>query len=481
MVENWFGRSGIRRAMLVLLCVLLLAGGLRADALSEKIDALLADTDLRHGLQGVVIKSLKTGQVLYERNADRVFIPASNMKLLVSATVLDRLGPDYTYETRAYAAAQVDSKGVLRGDLVLKGAGDPILETAHLADLARQVKARGIKKIAGNVVVDDTLFDSRRLGWGWSWDNFPYYYSAEISALNLNRNCVQVWVYPGKAAGSPAVVRIEPPTGYVTVENTATTGAAGAEKKIWIDRVMGTNTIRVGGVIPAGTKVSSLEEPITVKEPALYAGSVFRDQLSRLGVLVLGEVKSGKLPVKAEQVAVHKSVPLSKIVWMLNKPSDNLIAEVLLKTLGAVVKGTGSSEAGAEVETEFFGKIGMDLSALNIVDGSGLSRLNYVSPRNLSTLLSHMYSHAHHQAYLESLPIAGVDGTLRSRMKDTPAERNVRAKTGYVSRVSSLSGYVNTKSGEPLVFSILMNHHLCANSQATGVQNAICALLAELP
>lgn len=467
--------------VLLTLLFWLATGQLQANTLEERIDALLKDPNLNHGIQGVVVKSLKTGQIIYERNADLVFIPASNFKLLVGAVALDRLGPDFTYSTTVYATGEINSRGVLEGDLVLKGGGDPILNTDDLASLAKQIKSKGISKIAGNLLVDDSYFDDQRLGWGWSWDDIPYYYSAEISALNINRNVVDVYVRPGQRVGSRAVVRIDPPTDYVKVDNSATTGGPDIEKNVWVDRILGSNTIRVRGVVPLGTKANAPEEAITVTEPALYAGYVFRDRLAREGILVLGGVKSGTLPQDATELAVHRSAPLSQILSLLMKPSDNLIAEVLLKTLGAEIKGQGTTNAGIEVETEFCQQIGMDLTALKIVDGSGLSRLNFISPNNLITLLAYMYGHKHASIYINSLPVAGVDGTLRNRMKGTAAEKNVRAKTGYVSRVSSLSGYVNTMSGEPLAFAILMNNHLCANSAATAVQNAVCTTLAELP
>lgn len=470
----------IARAALILSCMFVLAGGLWADALDERIDALLKDPNLKHGLQGVLVKSLASGATLYERNADLVFIPASNQKLLVSAAALDKLGPDFTYETCVYADGKVNGKGVLEGNLVVKGGGDPTLRTADLTDLAKQIRSMGVTKITGDLIADDSLFDSRRLGWGWSWDDMPYYYSAEISALNLNRNVVDVYVQPGRIVGSTAVIRLDPPTGYMAIDNAATTGSPDSKKSIRVDRPLGINTIRVSGTVPLGAKVTASDESITVKEPALYVGNVLKDQLARQGVLVLGRVVSGKLANDGEKLATHRSEPLSKVLALLNKPSDNLIAEVLLKTLGAVVKGKGTTDSGAEVETEFFQSIGMDITALRIVDGSGLSRLNYVSPRNLVTLLTHMHGHRDAKVYIDSLPVAGVDGTLRNRMKGTAAEKNVRAKTGYVSRVSSLSGYVTAKSGEELVFSILMNHHLCSNPQATAVQNAICEALAGM-
>lgn len=451
-----------------------------AQSLTEQIDSILKDPALDHGMQGVLVRSLRTNTTLYEHNADSLMIPASNFKLLVSATILEQLGPDFTYKTEVYTTGKL-SKGVLDGDIIIKGGGDPILATADLTGLAKQIRSAGISQISGNVIADDSLFDDQRLGWGWGWDNLPHYYAAEISALNLNRNTVDLYVYPGKEAGAKAEIKLTPETDYLTVDSTATTGKPGSEKTIWVSRALGENVVKIGGSIAQDAKVTKREEAVTMEEPQVYAGCVFADELAKLGIKAVGSVRAGKLPTGAKLAATHASPPLSTIIPLLNKPSDNLIAEVLLKTLGAVVKGKGSSDAGGEVEMEFFKKIGMDPSEVSIVDGSGLSRLNYVSARNLVTLLSYMQTSKNSKVYTDSLPIAGVDGTLAFRMKDTPAQGKVRAKTGYVGHVSSLSGYVTAKSGEPLVFSILMNNHLCRNADATSLQDKICALLAELP
>jgi D-alanyl-D-alanine carboxypeptidase/D-alanyl-D-alanine-endopeptidase (penicillin-binding protein 4) len=451
-----------------------------ADVLAQRIDQLLADPSLNQGVQAVMVKSLQTGKVLYERSADLAMIPASNMKLIVSATALDQLGPDFTFVTKVFACGPVTGQGVIDGDIALVGGGDPVLETRDLMCLAKELRAKGIKKITGDVIVDDSLFDDKRLGTAWSWDDLSYYYSAEISALNLNRNVLRVWVYPGKSVGDPAVVQLDPPIPYIKVETTPITGESGSEKRIWAYRELGTNVIKVTGSIPVDAKVTDAEESITVHEPALYAGYVFRSELRKQGIIVLGEVKAAKLPNQAVPLCQHTSPALASILALLNKPSDNLIAEVLLRTLGAVVKGRGSVEFGREVEREFLSKIGVDVSGVSIADGSGLSRLNYVTARALVDLLCYMYRHKNADVFIASLPIAGVDGTLRNRMKGSAAEKNVRAKTGYVSRVSTLSGYLTTKSGEPLAFSILMNHHLCPTASVAAIQDKICGLLAEL-
>jgi len=469
-----------KRSLLILALLFALAGSACCQTLTERIDGLLKDPALEHGLQGVLVRSLKTNTTLYEHNADNLMTPASNFKLLVSATALEKLGPDFTYKTEVYAHGKVE-KGVIEGDLILKGGGDPVLETADLTDLAKQVKVAGISQVKGSVLADDSMFDDQRLGWGWSWDSLPYYYSAEISALNLNRNTVNVYVYPAKQAGAQAEVKVVPETDYVTIENTTTTGPEGSAKAIWIDRALGQNTIRVGGSIALGTQVTKREAPVTVSEPQLYAGCIFAAELAKQGVDVTGSVKSGRTPAEAKLLCSHTSPPLSQILTLLNKPSDNLLAEVLLKTIGSVVNGKGSSSSGASVEKGVLKGFGLDMSALSIIDGSGLSKLDCISPRNIVALLSYMQSSKNAKVFVDSLPIAGVDGTLAYRMKGTSAEKNVKAKTGYLAKVCSLSGYVTTKSGEQLVFSIMLNNHLCPKASATAIEDKICATLADLP
>ncbi len=468
-----------RLVALVILCIVTATGVCTAD-LTSSIDEILGNRSLKNGVQAVVVRSLKTGQTLYEHNGDLLMIPASNFKLLVSSTSLELLGPDFKFQTEVFANGQVKD-GVLNGDLVIKGGGDPVLLTADLTELAGQVKAAGINSVKGNIIADDTLFDRQRIGSGWSYDSLQYYYSAEVSALNLNRNTVDIWVRPGKEVGDPVEIELSPRTTYFTVESTATTGKTGSANTIWVSRGIGLNIIRVSGSIAQGTKVTSRETLRSLMEPQLYAGYAFATELGKHGIEVSGSVRSGKLPEGSKAVASHSSPPLSRVLSLLNKPSDNLIAEVLLKYLGAHFKGTGSWDNGADVERELFRKMGMDMDGLSITDGSGLSRFNYISANNLVKLLTYMHSSKNFKTFYDSLPIAGVDGSLYSRMRNTSAKGNLRAKTGYIGRVSSLSGYVNTKSGEPLVFSIIMNHHLCPKSDATSLQDKICVLLADLP
>jgi serine-type D-Ala-D-Ala carboxypeptidase/endopeptidase (penicillin-binding protein 4) len=219
---------------------------------------------------------------------------------------------------------------------------------------------------------------------------------------------------------------------------------------------------------------------MTMEEPTLYTCQLFIDMLRKEGLILRGRPVQGRKPNDAALLMTHDSPPMSEMIRLLLKPSDNLVAECMLKNLGAQVKGKGTADAAAEAETEWLKKIGADETAVSINDGSGLCRFDYISPKNLVTILSYMHKQKNGKMYFDALPIAGVDGTIRNRMKGTPAENNCHAKTGYISRVRTLSGYVTTKSGEPLVFSIMMNGHLCPSKSADAIQDKIVLTLANL-
>jgi D-alanyl-D-alanine carboxypeptidase/D-alanyl-D-alanine-endopeptidase (penicillin-binding protein 4) len=447
--------------------------------LAERIDALLASPEFARGVQGVVIRSLSTGETLYERSPETLLIPASNVKLLTAASALHLLGPDFTFHTRVSISGEIDSQGTLNGSIFVKGGGDPILETPDLEKLAADVRHMGIRRVTGGIVVDDTMFDKVRLGEGWAWDYLPDYYAAQISALNLNRNVVDVYIFPGKAVGPGVRVELHPSLrDYMKVECNAGTIAPGSERTLTVSRKTFENVITVTGGIPFDEPVSDGEEKTTVEEPALYTGHVFRDKLTAVGIRVTGGVRAEGVPPDARLIASHTSRPLSQVLPLFMKPSDNLIGEVLLKTMGSALKGSGTARAGLEAEMEFLAKIGMDPTAMHVVDGSGLSRLNLITARNLVTLLVYMRAHRHSDIFIDSLPVAGIDGTLKRRMRGSPAQGNVRAKTGTLRHASALSGYVTMASGEPLVFSILMNGHADTNA-ARKTQDRMCAVMAE--
>lgn len=349
--------------------------------------------------------------------------------------------------------------------------------------MAKQVYKAGIRHVTGRLRYDDSLFDRQRLGDTWTWDDEPFYYSSQISALNLNENLIYFEATPGKKVGERIHFSVGPAARYVTVVNNALTGPAGSKSTLTFERERGRNLITLNGKLPIDVATKdNLPFGVTIEDPSRFAATALSDFLRAAGIEIAPEPCDGPpTPKDAVLVAEHVSAPLSVYLKRLNKPSDNLMAECLLKTVGALQQGVGSGgESGTACQTAraWFESIGLDLTELNQADGSGLSRTNYVSPRNLVRLLTYLHTRPDFQVFYDSLPIAGVDGSLRRRMKGTPAEKNCHAKTGYVSHASSLSGYVTTRDGEPLVFSILMNNHLAPNSACIAVQDSMIALLA---
>lgn len=470
-----------RRAIAVALWWSLAAlPGFAADetTLQGKIDAALLKLG-PHALAAVRVVSPASGKVLYERNADLSLNPASNMKLFTSAAALAKLGPDYRFTTRVLAERQPDAAGTLTGDLTLQGGGDPVLETPHLEKLADELKAQGLRRITGHLRADDYRFDAERLGIAWNSDDEPYYYSAQISALSLNRNVIKLDVTPGKSPGDPVSVKLKPVDGYVTVECSATTAAMDAKPALQVSRRRAQNVVLITGSLPAGGK-GTLNEEVTMEEPELYAAHVFRQLLADRGIRLEGDLRRQPAPPTALELAGHQSLPLSGILPLLNKPSDNLIAEMLLKELGYAVKKSGDAGAGSAVLEAWLPEIGILASGVRINDGSGLSRMDLVTSRAVSDLLLWIDRQPWRDVYVRSLPLAGVDGTLRSRLKGTPAEKNLTAKTGSLAHVTALGGYITSRSGERLVLSVLINNF--PGSVARGakpIEDQIAVALAE--
>lgn len=446
-------------------------------ALRPQIAAALNTPDFKHALVGCLIVRARDRQLIYEQNADTLLMPASNVKLLTAATALDVLGGDFRCRTTVRAQAAISADGTLAGDLFLVGSGDPTLSYEDLKKLAQSLWEKGLRAVTGCVVGDESAFQGARLGFGWNWDDLPWYYSMEVSALSLGRNQVNVVVKPGEKVGEAAVVTVEPANGYVVVENTATTGEEKARNTISFDRELGGRSIKVSGVIPLKAPPSG--QRCSVWQPCLYTATVFAEMLKAQGIEVRGSPKVGAAPKDSLELAAHLSPPLRDIVKQMNKPSDNHTAEQLLRLIGIKHKGQGTDAAGAEAVRAFLARCGAGEGSVRVSDGSGLSRFNLVTPRALARLLLKMRLHPESQAFFDSLPVAGVDGTLRLRMRGTPAEKKVFAKTGSLLSVSSLSGYVQTRSGEVYVVVLMFNHYLCPASVARAAQDRVCQILAE--
>jgi len=453
------------------------------------------------------------GEVIFERDADKLFMPASNMKLYTTAAALDAFGPDRRFRTSVYAARPVGRGGVLRGDLILYGRGDPNLSARfdqggseeidefHPAEqigaieaLADQLQARGLKLITGDLVGDDSYFATDWLGDGWSWDDAQFYYGAEVSALTVNDNVVTFTVTPAPRAGRAPTITAHPPTGYVTVVNRAAT-TEGGERRVGAHRPLDGNTVEFFGSIPRGT--AAYEVNIAVHDPARFAATLLKEALARRGVRVAGRVRRMSAvdrltrpfdEARLIELAALDSRPLALLLKVINKPSQNLHTEIMLRQLGVLAgeppslnpygRPKSAEARGLEALKKFLQRAGVETLPLSLRDGSGLSRLDLITPRATSRLLQFMSAHPHFAAYRDSLPVGGLDGTLERRMRGTAAEQNVRAKTGTLAYVNALSGYLTTRRGEVLIFSLMGNNYTGAGREVTAVFDQICALLA---
>ena len=448
------------------------------ERLRYDIDQLLNDSLFLPARISMKVTSLETDEVLYERNSNMLMHPASNMKLLTSSAGIGILGKDFRFNTTVLIDTPMVSDTVT-GNLYFKGFGNPDFKSSDLDTLVAQIKSAGINAILGDVVSDVSYFDDLFWGEGWMWDDEPYEFEAFITPLSINDNCVRITVTPGFYTGDTVSVTITPNTSYVSLMNEATTVTDTALIPLQVTRLFKErlNTIVIDGQMLAGSQPK--EFVLSVWKPEIYASHLLKEHLEQNGIIVNGMPNIGTAPLEAKEIALH-TWGFDSVVVNLNKISDNLSAENTLKILGAFQRGTpGNAENGIYETNLFLSQFGIDTTKYLMVDGSGVSHYNLLTAEMLVQLLSGMARRPDLFPVLyESLPIAGVDGTLSSRMKGTPAENNLRAKTGSISGVSSLSGYVKTRDGEMLVLSILMQNFIGGNRPYRMIQDAIGVLLA---
>ena len=453
------------------LWLLLLAAGfipLHAQSLGKTLDKTLEAPALKGGLTGAIVCRVADGMVLYAHNADVRLIPASNRKLWTSAAALELLGDDFTLHTDLCATVKPDAAGVVQGSLYLRGGGDGLLSPADLDAMAQSLAQSGVKEVTGGVLGDGSLFTDGPYGFGWEWDDLSDEEFPQVSALEVNEGVLTVHVTPGTLAGDTAVATVDPATAFQSVDVQAKTREAGAAETCAVSRPYGKAAFVVTGILPLG---KTLDVKVPVNDPSLLAATLMCEALARHGIAVDGKAAGGKTPPDALVLAAHVSLPLSQYLARMNKPSDNLLAESLIRMVGAVKGKGGSYEAGHAVETPFFKSLGVDTVPLALVDGCGVGRRNFVTARAVSQLLLGMHREKDWRVYYDSLPIAGVDGTLKSRMKGTKAQGNVHAKTGTLGGVRALSGYFTGRGGKLYVFSLLMNNFPGTARQAGAVQD----------
>jgi D-alanyl-D-alanine carboxypeptidase/D-alanyl-D-alanine-endopeptidase (penicillin-binding protein 4) len=453
----------------------------RAAPPSREVEAALqkiAEGSALSGARaGILAVSLDSGKVVFSKDPDVLLNPASNVKLFTSAAALARLGPEYRFSTEFFLEGAAPGRGAAR-TLHVRGRGDPTVVTERLWAMAGELEHLGLSRV-GDVVLDDGFFDAAREGPGYDQEQGDRSYLAPAGALSLNFNSIAIHVVPGDRRGAPARVEIEPDSGYFEVVNRVVTAGPRAARRLVPSSEArgGKQRIVVTGRVPAGGRAQVVWRKID--DPPAYFGHTLKRLLELRGVRVGGRVRTGPVPPGARLVYVAQSEPLGDVVRRLNKTSNNFTAEQILKTLGAEVKGApGSWPKGVEAVEDFLAEIGIPRGAYVMQNGSGLNDTNRFSARQTVTLLRAMHARTTlWPEFLTSLPVAGRDGTIRWRMDGTEAAGRVRAKTGTLDGVTSLSGYVDTASGERLAFAILVNDF---TGRAGRVSRAVDALASAL-
>jgi D-alanyl-D-alanine carboxypeptidase/D-alanyl-D-alanine-endopeptidase (penicillin-binding protein 4) len=467
----------------------------KLPALQARLAAVLDEPRFAQAQWGVKVIALDSGRTLFQRNADKLMKPASNAKLYTAALALDRLGPDYRIKTSFYAAARPDAAGVIHGDLLVYGRGDPSFSarfnggdyTKALQPALEALLAAGVKRIDGGLVGDASYFRGAPFGGGWTWEDLQEYYGAPACALTLQDNVIDLIFKGGRAEGDPCVITTLPETGILTFSNRTHTGPANARGRIRLYRPVGESVVYAWGGAPPGSTVQG--ESVSVPRPALWFVTMFKEGLAQRGVALAGGLREEDWLTREDspivwsnlvEVASVSSRPLSEIVKQTLKPSQNLYAQLLLLQVGAQAGAASrdTAQAGLAEMQKFLQSAGLGRGAAQLEDGAGLSRGCLVAPSATVQLLAFMNHHRDRDIFVDALPIAGVDGTLRNRFKGTVAAGNIRAKTGSLGGVNTLSGYVTTAAKEKLAFSLMLNNYR-DETAARAALDAVAVQLAE--
>lgn len=397
-------------------------------------------------------------EIVFDLNSKKKMIPASISKVATASAVLEYFPPGYKFKTQLLSAGEIRDKS-LKGDLVLKGNGDPGFVSENMWFLVNNFKRNEVTKIEGDLIVDDTLFDQKRYDTSRQPERVDRAYDAPVGAMSFNWNSINIFVRPGNKAGEPAKVFLDPENEYVQLVNKTST-ASGSVSTIAASRVedkgFGGDVIHVSGKIGLTAKEVVIFKNIT--QPDLWAGYNLKSFLAQRGITVTGKVRVGKAPEKAAVLAEAESKAIEQAVADMNKFSNNYVAEMLTKNMGALKKQPGSLDAGMEMINEHLKRLGLPEDQYYFQNPSGLTRDNRISPFGMWKVILHLRNDFKVQPeFLSSLPIAGIDGTLKKRLKNSPGERWVRAKTGFLTNVVSLAGYAGRSDGRVFTFTFIFN------------------------
>jgi D-alanyl-D-alanine carboxypeptidase/D-alanyl-D-alanine-endopeptidase (penicillin-binding protein 4) len=458
------------------------------EQLVHDLDQLFNTPAYEHAQWAASVDSLRTGESLYRLYPSRLLLPASTQKLLTAAAAAERLGWNYRFTTRIVATAPI-SAGTIAGDLVIVGNGDPTINPRHPArwrvfdEWAAALQAKGVAVVTGQLIGDDNAFAEPGWGMGWSWDDLRFGYGAPVGALQYNENQIDVVVAPGIAAGTPALVTTSPADSGMFLEQSVTTAAPGTEARVELARVPGTMLLRVQGQVAADSKPVSVTA--AAENPTRLYLNAFREALGRHGIFVSGrttDVDELTAPINRDaaiDLIVDRSPPLSEVIDVTLKWSRNVYAETLLFAMAPA--GEPATDAkGLEALRETVTAWGVAPESYVSRDGSGLSRYDYVTSDALVRLLMSVFKNpAHAATFRDTLPVAGLSGSLANRLRGTSAEARVWAKTGSMSNVRTLAGYLLTLEGEPLVFSILVNNYRGPSAEVEAVIDKAVVRLVE--
>jgi D-alanyl-D-alanine carboxypeptidase/D-alanyl-D-alanine-endopeptidase (penicillin-binding protein 4) len=462
-----------------------------------RADAVLAASPVSKGEWGLLIVDAESGETLFEQNADKYFVPASNMKLFTTALALAKLGTEYRFHTTLETGGTVWNDGVLGGDVVLVGRGDPNLSNRKfpyelkeefdgppqkaLVELADALAAKGIKEISGDVIGDDSYFPRERYPSGWEIDDMVWEYGAAISAIVVDDNTIALSLTPGEQPGTSVQASLNPATPDFLVENDLVTSAADVKSDLTLTREPGSNLVALKGTLPA--KSAQRKLVLAIEEPAQHAAALLKRLLEDRGIKVAGVARARHVPEPAADdplvLAEHVSVPLGDSVKLINKISQNLHTEMLLRTVARQNGIWGTPEDLSKVPEDFYAAAGLAPGDVVQSDASGLSRHDLVTPRAIVTLLGYAQEQPWFGPYYASLPVAGQDGTLEDRMKNTPAAGRIHAKTGSVEHVRTLSGFAETPGGRRLIFSFLSNNQGGKSHEAADALTGLCVAMLE--
>jgi D-alanyl-D-alanine carboxypeptidase/D-alanyl-D-alanine-endopeptidase (penicillin-binding protein 4) len=464
---------------------------------AARAEALLASAPADKAEWGVLIVDAGTGETLYAVNADKFFVPASNMKLFTSALVLTRLGKDFRFRTTIETRGEISADGKLAGNLILVGRGDPNLSNRRipyelkeefdgppekaLAELADAVAAKGVKEISGDIVADDSYFPRERYPSGWTVDDMVWSYGAAVSAIAVNDNTVTLTLAPGEKAGDAATFSLAPWTAEFTVRMEVVTSPAGVKPDLTLTREPGAPLVVLRGTIPAKSEPRKLV--LAIEEPAEHAAALLKRLLEERGITIRGRAQA--LHEAAEQtggsivLAEHVSPPLGEAVRLANKLSQNLHTEMLLRAAARQKGPWATTDDLMKFAGDFYAEAGIAAGDVQQTDASGLSRRDLITPRAAVMLLEYAMRQPWFDAFYMSLPLSAMDGTLTDRMKETPAGSRIRAKSGSVEHVRTLSGYAELPGGKRLIFSMLSNNVGAKGQEATATMDALCLAMVK--